>query len=77
MIAALLVIIVVPAKPAAQAAKIHVPLIPQNVVRLGAPLHAEMLAAILVLSAVLTKPVPKLLAQLLPRHRHQQLRPHH
>jgi len=77
MNAAILVIIVVPDKPAAQAAKIHVPLMPQNVVHLGAPLHAEVDAAILVLSAVLTKHVPKLLAHLLPRHRHQQLRPHH
>ena len=30
-----------------------------------------------VLSAVLTKYVPKLLAQLLPRHRHQKLGPYH
>jgi len=43
----------------------------------AAKTFAEMIAAILVLSAVLTKHVPKLLAQLLPRHQHQQLRPHH
>jgi hypothetical protein len=42
------VIIVVPAKPAAQAAKTHVPLMPQNVVHLGALFHVEMDAAILV-----------------------------
>ena len=39
-------IIVAPVQPAAEVATTYVPLTPQNVVHLGAPLHAEILAAL-------------------------------